>query len=370
MATLTNVNVGAQETGAGAGASAMPRTNSADAVSGGMDDLAAQFNQRRYRPMAVSDLFDEAFELYRSNFMLFVATAALILVPLNAVIYEFVTPNLRGATQHLAQSQLDPSQIIDFLGEATSTTLTILVVYSLFFVLLSGASIAIASNRYLGRPAELIGAYKTASKRTLPLLLCVILAFLATAAATAFCVIPGIYVFLRFALLPQVVLLEPTLNPFKALGRTWRMSSAHIGRIFGIVLLLSVISGVVTASLQGPIQIALSVLPLDSLPVLSDIARHRDISLDIASVTANLLTTPFTFITLTALYYDLRIRDEGYDMAVLSGLLGFGDLKRWLTGAIPPAAAPARVLNRTPLPRAMKAAGGKRFWGRKRGVGE
>ncbi len=364
MATLTNVDVGAREPGA----SAIPETAGA-AVSGGMDDLAAQFNQRRFRPMGVSDLFDEAFELYRSNFMLFLGTAALILVPLNVVIYEFVTPNLRGATQHLAQSQFDLSQAIDFLGEATSTTLTVLVIYSLFFVLLSGASIAIASDRYLGRPAELIGAYKTGLKRTLPLLLCVILAFLATAAATAFCVIPGVYVFLRFALLPQVVLLEPALNPWKALGRTWHMSSAHIGRIFGIVLLLAVVSGVITLSLQGPIQIALSVLPLDSLPVLSDIARHRDISLAVASVVAHLLTTPFTFITLTALYYDLRIRDEGYDMAILSGQLGFSDLKRWLTGAIPPAAAPARVLNRTPLPKGTKAAGGKRFWGRKQGSG-
>ncbi len=339
------------------------------AVSGGMDDLAAQFNQRRYRPMGVSDLFDEAFELYRSNFMLFLATAALILVPLNVVIYEFVMPNLRTATQHIAQSQFDMSQVFDFLGEATSTTLTVLVVYALFFVVLSGASIAIASNRYLGRPAEMIGAYKTALKRTLPLLLSVILAFIATAVASLFCIIPGIYVFFRFALLPQVVLLEPALNPLAAVKRAWRMSGAHVWRTIGIMILLGVISGVITVSLQAPIQLALSLLPLDSLPFLSDIARHRDISLDIAGVTAHLLTTPFTFVTLTALYYDLRIRDEGYDMAVLSGQLGFGDLKRWMAGALPPAAAPARALAASVRSPGVKPVS-KRFWGRKPGAGQ
>jgi hypothetical protein len=100
---------------------------------------------------------------------------------------------------------------------------------------------------------------------------------------------------------------ENSRSPTKIRQRSWKLISGHRGKAFAVLLV--VILAQLLLSLSGSLFIRMAYGP-ESL-------TGEAIS-GIFSGIAGLLTYPLQAIAVVLLYYDLRIRKEGFDLEMLS----------------------------------------------------
>ena len=112
------------------------------------------------------------------------------------------------------------------------------------------------------------------------------------------------YLYTRGSFRIPAIVLE-NYNSTGGLGRSWKLVRGSFWRVLGFVLILAILVSLFSA---GPIYlIALLTVFLPS-PLLGVVIQS------IASSIIVIIVTPIQFATLTVLYYDLRIRKEGFDL--------------------------------------------------------
>ena len=122
------------------------------------------------------------------------------------------------------------------------------------------------------------------------------------------CLTPLIYLGARWLVAPAVLIAEG-LGPFASLGRSWRLSRGNVRRVTGYTLLLFAILTLVIYLPATLVQWILFSLLIPS----SSFGWARSIS---GSVSAffSIVAIPYSIAAAVLLYYDLRIRNEGYDL--------------------------------------------------------
>ena len=229
----------------------------------------------------LGDLVGETFRVYKGSFWVFVIIALVAQVPL--AIQQLV-PNL-----------------------ALSVVLFIAAVF--LSILAAGATVRAVASHYLGTEISVGNCYRRAWDRTLSLLgseITFIIALL-----ISFVLVIGIplffYLLVSWFFYAQAIMLEGRKGPRNALRRSGELVRGSWWRVFGIgivfVLLLIIIN--TGASIPGFIA-------SDSSPIVGAVL----ISL------AGAVVTPIGFIGATLVYFDLRIRKEGYTLETMSSEVG------------------------------------------------
>jgi len=131
-----------------------------------------------------------------------------------------------------------------------------------------------------------------------------------TLLATLALVVPGIIVFCGYSVAGQVAALEPLNSSADALGRSWDLTKGFKGKalvlwIVSFALLFVVVLG------AGALGAAAGAL-----------AGGLDATVTVLIALVSLLIYPLITCVFTLLYYDLRVRKEGFDLEVLSSQLG------------------------------------------------
>ncbi|OLT28201.1 hypothetical protein BJF83_01720 [Nocardiopsis sp. CNR-923] len=138
----------------------------------------------------------------------------------------------------------------------------------------------------------------------------VILVLGVAAGLAAFAVFVWIAVRILFAM--PVVVLE-RVGVFAALARSWNLTRGSWWRVFGVILLttllVQVIGGILTAPFSGTAVVLVIAFPMEAwMPVVSGAIVY------VGTVVISAITTPFTVGVTTLLYIDLRMRREGLDL--------------------------------------------------------
>lgn len=304
----------------------------------------------RFRAMNLGELFDAAFSLYRRNFVLIAAISAIVQVPYAVVAFALyqaanyaglqnqlqnAQQSLSNPVQPLTQAQLQP--ILNALGPILLIS-AILALISIFLVLplAEAATTRAVSDRYLDRPASIGSSYRAALGRLGPLVLQSLILGLGIAvllaAAVALTVVLAaalggagialillvwlaaaavmIVVYVRTSLAAPAIVLE-RLSGWRGLVRSWNLVSGFFWRLLGIRLLLGLITGIISAIVVFILSFA--GVGLDT--------NGRFILQEIASAFAAVFVSPITYIAVTLLYYDARIRKEGFDIEMLAQTL-------------------------------------------------
>lgn len=304
----------------------------------------------RFRAMNLGELFDAAFSLYRRNFVLIAAISAIVQVPYAVVAFvlyqaanyaglqdqlQNAQQSLSNPAQPLTQEQLQP--ILNALGPILLIS-AILALISIFLVLplAEAATTRAVSDRYLDRPASIGSSYRAALGRLGPLVLqslilglgiavllaaafalTVVLAAALGAAGIALILLVWLaaaalmlVVYVRTSLAAPAIVLE-RLSGWRGLVRSWNLVSGLFWRLLGIRLLLGLITGIISAIVVFIISFA--GVGLDT--------NARFILQEIASAFAAVFVSPITYIAVTLLYYDARIRKEGFDIEMLAQTL-------------------------------------------------
>jgi hypothetical protein len=112
-----------------------------------------------------------------------------------------------------------------------------------------------------------------------------------------------------FLFVTQTIVLE-NHGAMSGLGRSIRLVRGSFWRVVGIVLLLNILVQIVTIIPTSVLGGAVGLIFSDPL---KDLAIRQSLSTLIGYL-VQIVVLPFLLIGYTVLYYDLRVRKEGYDI--------------------------------------------------------
>jgi uncharacterized membrane protein YesL len=261
------------------------------------------------RPMAAGDILDAAFGLYRKHFRTQFIIVAMVNVPLLALSLglSLVTP-LSAALPSAAQ-----------FGLLAATSMLSIIAGLLSFaanVLQTSALVQAVSEQYFGRPVTWRQAYRQTFRHGASLLVGSILLGVTVGVIVAcsifMCFVPAIVLLppllTRWLFMYQGIMLED-LDAVESLRRSWHLVRGQFWRTLGIGLALGVLYYLISI---GPtylvLFLALSLSGAEWIILLSSAL----------SGVISMLFTPVLVGSLTILYYDLRMRQEGFDLLWLA----------------------------------------------------
>lgn len=315
----------------------------------------------RLRPMTLGDMFDAAFRLYRRYFFTFIGVAALLQMPIAiaqmalqfTIGGNFLTEWMRAVTTPALPgsnpfSALPFGQLAMYMGFTFALSIVqVLLVQSL----INGALANAVSRAYTGQPISILDAYRIGWRRffalvgaaMVPLLASTVLfgvlagcvagsfffllrggdtnssalagALIAIVIFGAFIVggLVALFLYVRLCLTTQAIVLE-NQGPLTGIARSWRLTSGAFWRALGLIVLLFLLAYVISAIPTSMVSFALQLISAGDLTALM---RNQAIVSGIA-VLGQILVLPFQLVIYTMLYYDLRMRKEGYDLELMA----------------------------------------------------
>ena len=296
------------------------------------------------RPRTVWDVVDDAFDLYRENFALFAGIVALVYVPAYIVLLTWMASWFPLLSQSSGgDDPADPSSVFGtFLGGAALA----LPLFGAAFVLYGGAIAVAVEDRLSGRPSGIGPAYRRVLKRFWPLLGASIIVFVLALVGACAVYIGTILVVVFYAFVAQAVVLEGR-GALAAGHRSRELVWGNGMKVFGLILLLALLSVILSLGISSLMEAALYFAPKSG-----DVAAQegRDFLLQqVASALASVILAPLAPIATTLMYYDLRVRREGLDIEAQAAAIGFPLAPDPFGGVanpkIPHAAYPGAVTN-------------------------
>lgn len=297
---------------------------------------------RRLRPMGFADILDEAIELYRRNFILLFGIGAIVCGPLAVVQLVLKSPTLRS-------DKVDPTTFLMYFLH----TLLVLFIAWIGMIILTGALTFATSENFLGRKTSVLACYGRVLKPSVvfKFVLSNLLAGIATLVAAlptaaligggvallisgrgeqvativsgvllmllgfAAVLIP-IYVATRLCFSTPTFFLEST-GPVSALRRSWVLMKGRMLRTFGILAVVSTVVGIVKTVVLAPLMVPLMRTTMaNGEPSASILAVQT-----VVSAVLDAFLTPVSCMALILVYYDARIRSEGFDLEILAAEL-------------------------------------------------
>lgn len=277
-------------------------------------DSSPMQSTRPLRPMSFGEILEGAFTLYRDNFQEFLSIAAVILVPTIIVlgIIAAVIVGIASQGGGVSTGTIVAGSIVGVIVGLILLAANILV---------SGALAVAIGRRFIGLPSTVGQAFQASEGRFLALLgtsllLALIFVVIGIVGALLAAVLPivgallAIVAFLaivflgvRWCLFAPVVMLEGAPGGMPALERSAGLVAGHWWRTLGVVFVAAIIVGIVTNIIAAIVR---AIIP-------------NTIVDQIVSELIGIIATPYSSSVLVLLYFDYRVRKEGYDAAALQG---------------------------------------------------
>jgi hypothetical protein len=268
-------------------------------------------------PMSFADLLDGAFRLLKANLGTIVLVTAVFFVPLE-LISAFLARDLFGGRgilevlndPSLAQQSFDSGfSTIQLFGTGGTGLLGVLIT-----PIVGGVITRVVSASYLGQQLSAGDALRATGRRVWALLAAAILVHLVELVGLVLCVLPGLAAMAFYICTTPAVMIEE-LGPIKAMRRSFALVRPRFWPVLGI----AVVSGIMAATLSSILGTPFNLLA-------EAIGLHWGfILLAIGSIIPALVASPFVAIVATLVYFDARIRHEGFDLQMIARGIAGGD---------------------------------------------
>jgi hypothetical protein len=250
------------------------------------------------RQMGIGELIDAAVRLYRLEWKVLMAIVAFIVVP--------VTFLELWATQ-VAVGQIGPTTSEDVFGRAVALAVAFAAIQLLIVQPFLVAAVArAAADVYLGESISIGGTYRYALRRLPAILWITLLTTIATLLGFVLLIVPGVLALVRLAFAPAALVVEGHRG-MGAVRRSWRLTAGFFWRTLGTLLLSGLIVAIVSGIIGIPGELALQALGPGAWPISA-----------LVNALATVLVTPFGMLVVVLLYFDLRIRKEGFDIEMMA----------------------------------------------------
>jgi Membrane domain of glycerophosphoryl diester phosphodiesterase len=285
--------------------------------------LSAPSYTPQLRPLSVGEILDAGFRLFRHRFGTLVGC---ILVPI--VPFYILGTIIVGSTDPTA---FDVNAPVDNSGTAVLGRLIDQLLSSIAAAVAVAACFKAISAAYLGEKAGVGESLRYAAGRFLPLIVAYIVVTIILIPAFIALIIPGIWLAVKLSMTFPALVCEKA-GPFKSIGRSWELTKDNWWRVFGTFVVIVVLLFVITLALGGVLGAVL--LSSDSISEVAFAVLTTLIGLLIAFITYPLIAA-----VVTVLYYDLRVRNEGFDLHLLARGVG-ADTSRFETSPERPESQP------------------------------
>lgn len=271
------------------------------------------------RPLTFGEVLDTSFNLFKRNFKVAFGISATIMLPLTLIGGLGVVGLIPGDMSVLAETNPDPEELlaffVPFLGVFGFTALS----QMLGQMLVQAATLRVYSATYRGETLTFGPALKHGLRRFLPMLGLSIISSILFLVGVVFCLVPGIWYFVPMTLSPAALIAEHK-GVFAAIGRGIDLVKQNWWRTAGLVfvtqLLISLVANIITTPIQMA-SMAPSFFDPEALPTPAMLG-----SVVLATGVASVFTLPFASAVAVAIYYDLRVRKEGFDLEQMIVELG------------------------------------------------
>ena len=231
------------------------------------------------RARSNAELLDAAFEIYRRHFPLLFTIAVIGLAPVTlATLFQPGQP-----------------------AAAPFVYFPLAIIGGLFNLFIEAALIVAVSQVYLGREIDVASAFRGGLRHPGRVFLATLIKALVIGFGFVALIVPGVFMFIRYFAVPATVVLEDqtTLDGARRSRELSKGSGKRILATLGVTwIFYLILSGIITATSQG-------------------VLGHS-----VAAVVLRLAVTgmiyPLIPIVSTLLYYDARIRKEGYDIELMA----------------------------------------------------
>lgn len=231
------------------------------------------------RPRGTGALLRDTFSVYRRHFWTFLAIGAIVVVPAELIVSGV------GLEQLSSGYNATPN----FAEAAIPGAVSFLVVAPLITAICVFALRSVAAGNSPRARESLVKGFELFT----PLFVAVVLAALGIALGLIL-IVPGIYLFVRWYFVPQVVVLEGARGT-EALRASGRLVQGAWWRSFALILLVNVVALLAALVLAAPFSAAAE-------------SSDRAVWSMIGQMLAGAITQPFGALYSTLLYFDLLAR--------------------------------------------------------------
>ena len=259
------------------------------------------------RPRGIGEILDSAVALYRARFTKLTLVAAAVVVPvqfLSALVLlsaqpDHFTLNVTGT--------VTPQYDSNSVGIQIAAVVVVALVGVLSTALIVAVSTRIVADAYIGRSSGTRESVRAVRPRVLAVVGTSLLVLASEAIGFVFCLVGALFPLTLFAVAVPVLILEAT-GVSAAIGRSVKLTKPHAMHVLGLVATAQLL----TAILNGALAEAVSLVLRSGGSTVAVV-----IGQSLASTIAGILTTPFVATAIVVLYFDLRIRDEAFDVQLL-----------------------------------------------------
>lgn len=241
------------------------------------------------RPRSATELVDAAFQVYRRAPLQFMLGVAAVYVPWLVIrlVFNFnITP----------PTAANPTLSINF-----DQLIALAAVGMDIFALAGGVTTVLASNVYLDRPVDVAAAFRQVVRRFIALIVATIVVVVLISIGAILFLLPALYVIARFYAVRQAIMLEDA-GVGRSLARASELSKGFKWHILATLFFVVVL----VVAIDFGVSLLIAKLP-------------SQVIVNLVSTALAVVIGPLFGIAETVLYYDLRIRKEGFDVEYLAG---------------------------------------------------
>lgn len=261
-------------------------------------------------PMSMGDILDGAFRLYRANFKSILIIVAAIDGPI-----QFIGALLR-------RNEFGGTSIFNFNGVAqqnsggTSTStaigLIVLAVVSIVALPLTGGAVSrVVSASYMGGVETPAAALRAMVRKSFALLVAAVFVHVIEVVSFFFLILPGLIFMAMYVSVSPAIMVEG-LGPFAGMGRSWSLTRGRMWRVMGTAIVCGIIVSIIGSVVADPFSFAGAAVGL----------HWGWILVFIGGLLGNLVTLALNAVVATLIYFDGRIRHEGFDLQILARGIG------------------------------------------------
>jgi hypothetical protein len=257
-------------------------------------------------------MVDAAITLFRTNFATLLKISASVLVPVGVI--QLVATIAVGPVDMASMLVFDPEATPEELFAPLVPIYAVLGLTGLLAfigsVLVQGASITALAQVYQGIEPNWVDSLRAALHRWVALVTSTILLTIGSTFGLLFCLVPGVFLFVMWAVSPAALIAEK-LGPVAALGRSFRLVRGRFWPVLGAVVLAYLLY-LIASQIINTAAFALTIMGTAGTGFMSFIPSV------VGSILVSIVATPFLAAMVTIIYFDLRVRKEGYDLELMA----------------------------------------------------
>jgi hypothetical protein len=263
------------------------------------------------RPLSVGEILDAGIKVVTRHWKPLIGAQMLISAPI-FIVFVLLLASIDSTSFELVPddtaSSSDPSAAV-LVGFFLSILLLLLAFVASFTALFKGVC-----DAWLGIEPELGRSFKYGLRHGPMVLLLTIIWYIPVILFSCALCVPGLWLITVWSLSIPALLFERK-GPFKALGRSYRLIHGRFWQSLLLVLVCVVFTYVVGFAIQLPVLAVVAALTHDN-GVANAIAQT------VGTILSSAVTYPYMAAVLTILYFDQRVRKEGFDIQLLAQGLG------------------------------------------------